>query len=96
MGWAVQESPERLDRRRRRAEKAQGRDIPKLVIHGALLLWNVLGFGLLLFAIFGGANEPTRTRDVVFNVVFWTLLAGDLVLVAVGCMGRRFLGQRGS
>jgi hypothetical protein len=96
VGWAVQESPDQLERRRHRTERAQGRNIPKLVFLGALVLWNVLGLGLLLLAIFGNTNEPTGTRDVVFNVVFWTLLVGDLVLVAVGFIGRRFLQQRGS
>ena len=88
-GWAVQESPGRLEARNRRREWVQKRDIPKILFLSALVIWNAVGIGLLLFVVFGDANQPTATRDVVFNVVFWPLLAGDLALAAIGLLGRQ-------
>jgi hypothetical protein len=70
-------------------EWVRRQDIPKTLFWGALVIWNALGIGLLFFVAFGDSNQPTATRDVVFNVVLWPLLAGDLALATAAVLGRR-------
>ena len=96
VGWAVQESSGRLEARNRRREWVQKRDIPKFLFLSALVIWNAVGIGLLLLVLFGDTTQDTATREVVFNVVFWPLLAGDLTLAAIGWFARRMEKRRRS
>ena len=95
VGWAVQASPGRLEADNQGAESVQW-DIPKVLFLSALVIWNAVGIGLLVFLVFGDTRDPTATRDVLFNVVFWPLLAGDLALAATGLLGRRIRRRRRS
>jgi hypothetical protein len=88
VGWAVEEPAARLETRNRRREWIQQRDLPRIFFLSALIIWNAVGIGLLLYIAFGDTNDPATTR-VVFNVVFWPLLAGDLALAVVGPLGSR-------
>ncbi len=54
----------------------------------ALIIWNAVGIGLLLYIALGDTSDAATTR-VVFNVVFWPMLAGDLVLAVIGLLGAR-------
>ena len=88
VGWAIQEPAARLEARNRRREWIQRRDVPRLLFLSALIIWNAVGIGLLLYIAFGDTSDPATTR-VVFNVVLWPLLAGDLALAVIGLLGSR-------
>jgi hypothetical protein len=89
VGWAVQDPSGRLVADNDWLEWVRRQDVPKALFWGALVIWNALGMGLLLFAAFGDPSQPTATRDVVFNVVLWPLLVGDLALATTAVLGQR-------
>lgn len=96
VGWAVQETSGRLEVRNRRRERTQNRDVPKILFFSALVIWNAVGIGLLVYLALGDTSDPAATKQVVFNVAFWPLLAGDLALAATGLLGRRIRKRRRS
>jgi hypothetical protein len=94
VGWAVQESLGHLEAHNHRLDWIQNQDIPRLIFLSALVLWNAVGIALLLLVFFGNATKDAATRDVLFNVVLWPLLAGDLTLAAIGLFGRGMRRRR--
>ena len=96
VGWAVQESPEVQERRSRRRARSLQRNTPKVLLLSVLTFWNAAGIGLMLYVAYGGTNELAGTRDVVFNVIFWSWLVGDVVLGTVGWLSLRAVRRRRS
>jgi hypothetical protein len=86
LGWAVRLSSQEIDRHQAHTARFRRLVTAKTLFLIVLVAWNLLG---LLYLI-AGLLSTASARPVVLTAVIWIWLLGDLAIIGIGWLIRRF------